>query len=112
MQMNWNDLTSEVQLNEIMEKSKDRPQVIFKHSTRCSISKTVWNRMERTDLLLANADYYYLDLIAHREISDRLESILDVEHESPQVLVIQNEKAVYNADHFEIEAEELAAQLG
>lgn len=110
--MNWQELTSEDQLSEILEKSKERTQVIFKHSTRCSISKTVWNRMERTDLLMETADYYYLDLIAYRAISNKVAEVLDVPHESPQVLVIKDGKAVYNADHFEIEAEELAGQLG
>lgn len=109
--MNWNELTSEVQLNEILEKSRDRAQVVFKHSTRCSISKTVWNRMERTDQLLANADYYYLDLLAHRDISDKLATILDIQHESPQVLVIKDGKAIYDADHFEIQPEELIEHL-
>lgn len=110
--MNWNELTSEAQLSEIMETSKERAQVIFKHSTRCSISKTVWNRMERTDLLPENADYFYLDLIAHRNISNKVAEILDVQHESPQALVIKDGKLAYDADHFGIEAEELVAHIG
>ncbi|WP_447641591.1 MULTISPECIES: bacillithiol system redox-active protein YtxJ [Chitinophagaceae] len=110
--MNWNELTSEAQLSEIMETSKERAQVIFKHSTRCSISKTVWNRMERTDLLPENADYFYLDLIAHRNISNKVAEILDVQHESPQALVIKDGKLAYDADHFGIEAEDLVAHIG
>jgi len=110
--MEWKELVADAQLDEILEKSKERAQVIFKHSTRCSISKTVWNRMERANQLDENADYYYLDLIAFRDISNRIADVLGVQHESPQVLVIKDGKAQYNADHFEIEAEELAGQLG
>ncbi|MFT4202802.1 MAG: bacillithiol system redox-active protein YtxJ [Chitinophagaceae bacterium] len=109
--MEWNELNSSPQLQEILVKSKDKAQVIFKHSTRCSISRTVWNRLERANELPDGADYYYLDLISHRPVSSEIAELLDVEHESPQILVIKDGRAVYNADHFEITADELAENV-
>ena len=110
--MDWIELASEAQLETLLEKSRERVQVVFKHSTRCSISRTVWSRMERADQLSADADFYYLDLVAHRAISDKLASVLDVQHESPQVLVIKEGKIQYDADHFAITAEDLDENLG
>ncbi|PZP52155.1 MAG: bacillithiol system redox-active protein YtxJ [Pseudopedobacter saltans] len=109
--MEWKELNSESQLKEILEKSKEKNQVIFKHSTRCSISKTVWNRMERANSLPENANYYYLDLIANRDISNSIAETLQVQHESPQVIIIKDEKATYDADHFDITSDELEEHL-
>lgn len=109
--MEWKELTSESQLQEILEKSKEKPQVIFKHSTRCSISKTVWNRMERAQELPSEADYYYLDLIANREISNQIADVLGVQHESPQAIIVKDAKAAYDADHFDITADDLMEKL-
>lgn len=109
--MEWKELVSESQLSEIMERSEGHAQIIFKHSTRCSISKTVWNRMERFNTFPEDADYYYLDLIAYRDISNKVSDILDVAHESPQVLIIKEHKVVYHADHFEITVDEMIEHI-
>ena len=61
--MNWINLTNLQQLEEIKEKSAQKPQVIFKHSTRCSISSMAKGRLDRSEPP-QNADFYYLDLIA------------------------------------------------
>lgn len=109
--MEWIPLINESQLTEIVEKSKEKTQIIFKNSTRCSISKTVWNRLERTNDLPENADYYYLDLITYREISNNIAEILAVNHESPQIIVIKDGKAVYDADHFDITVDSLSENI-
>lgn len=108
--MNWINLTEEAQLEEIKKQSAVKPQVIFKHSTRCSISKTAWNRVEKSDSL-PDADYYYLDLITYRDISNKIPEIFGVEHESPQVIVIKDGKASYDADHFDITVDDLSEAI-
>jgi hypothetical protein len=45
--MEWIPLTDEAQLQEIVSKSNTKPQVIFKHSTRCSISSVAMQRLKR-----------------------------------------------------------------
>lgn len=104
--MNWNQLTTEQQLDEIMEISAEKPVVIFKHSTRCSISSTALSRLERawdSDQIPA----FYLDLIAYRPISGLIAEKFDVEHQSPQVLVIDQGKCTYSATHWDISMDEL-----
>ena len=104
--MNWIQLNSLQQLDEIRQKSKDKPQVIFKHSTRCSVSSMAKNRLERKEFP-KEADFYYLDLIANRNISLQIEEVFKVYHESPQVLVIKSGECVYDESHSGINMEEI-----
>src|SRR6478735_4840636 len=99
--MNWIKLEEEQELESIKDLSNSGPVIIFKHSTRCSISSTAISRLERSwnESEMANTKPYYLDLIAHRDISNKIENDFLVRHESPQVLVIKNGKCLYYASH-------------
>ncbi len=108
--MDWIELTNEDQLEAIRKESAEKTQVIFKHSTRCSISSTAWNRLKNTEKL-KGADFYYLDLLAHRPLSGQIAVALDVAHESPQVLLIKNGKCVYDESHLGITPDELQDQI-
>jgi bacillithiol system protein YtxJ len=108
--MNWIELKSEDQLNRIIEQSKIKAQVIFKHSTRCSISSMAKGRLERS-LAPENADFYFLDLIAYRDLSNKVSSAFHVFHESPQILVIRNGECTYDESHGSISMEEIADQV-
>ncbi|GGA92097.1 bacillithiol system redox-active protein YtxJ [Puia dinghuensis] len=99
--MNWISLQSEAQLEDIREKSVSRPQLIFKHSTRCPSSALVKSRLERAAQPEA-IDFYYLDLISFRPISNKIAETFFVEHESPQVLLIRNKECVYDESHLGI----------
>jgi bacillithiol system protein YtxJ len=103
--MNWIELDSEEKLAEAKAASKDKPVMLFKHSTTCSISKTALNRLERNwkEEEVAGTKAYYLDLLSHRNISREIADQFNVEHQSPQVLIIQNEKSVYDTSHFDID---------
>ncbi len=95
-------------LDSIIEKSKSRKQIIFKHSTRCSISSMVLDRFSRNmEALQREFDINMLDLIAHRDISSAIEERFGVRHESPQVLVIENGSCVYDNSHMGINAQTL-----
>jgi bacillithiol system protein YtxJ len=89
---------------EIDEKSKDKVQVLFKHSTRCSVSSFAKRILtsEYSDEVKQKADVYYLDLIAFREISNAISSKYGVIHESPQILVIKEGKCIFNASHSDV----------
>ena len=102
--MDWINLNSVEQLTEINEKSKNKTQIIFKHSTRCSVS-TFAKRIlsnEYSDEIKKNADVYYLDLIAFRKISNSIANYYGVVHESPQILVINNGECTFNASHSDV----------
>jgi bacillithiol system protein YtxJ len=103
--MNWIELDSIQKLMEAKVASKEKPVMLFKHSTTCSISKTVLSRIERNwkEEEVAGVKTYYLDLLSHRNVSSEIAQLFEVEHQSPQVLIIQNEKSVYDRSHFDID---------
>jgi bacillithiol system protein YtxJ len=108
--MNWNQLMTEQQLDELIQASQEKPLVIFKHSTRCSISSTALSRLERAwDAEQTPA--FYLDLIAYRPISGLIAEKFNVEHQSPQVLVIDKGNCTYSATHWDISMDELKPHL-
>lgn len=108
--MNWNVLADEAQLEQIIEQSKSRPIVIFKHSTRCSTSSMVKVRLERS-AQPEHIDFYYLDLIQYRSISNRTAEIFNVYHESPQVLLIKDGECIYDESHHAIYMDDIIAQV-
>ena len=99
--MNWITLNSINQLSQIQQQSALRPQVIFKHSSRCSISSMVLKRLEREGAP-DSMDFYFLDLIKNRDISNQVSEIFSVSHESPQILLIKNGECVYDESHYGI----------
>lgn len=103
--MNWNYLESPDQLNQLIHESAEAPVLIFKHSTRCSISRATLDRLERNwkDSEVPNVKPYFLDLLSYRSISNAIADQFQVEHQSPQVLIIRNGKSVYDNSHYGID---------
>ena len=102
----WVDLTSVDQLFEIQEQSKITPVVIFKHSTRCVISRMVLREFESSfSKDQHSVSLYFLDLLTYRDISNEIGSKFQVFHQSPQLIVLKNGQAVYHASHNEIKAD-------
>ena len=101
--LSWTPLISVEEINTIKEISKNQSILIFKHSTRCGISRMVIKQFES----LFNEEnkqlkVYYLDLLNFREVSSKLSEVFQVIHQSPQLLVIKNGISVYNESHYEI----------
>ena len=107
--MDWIQLTHTAQLAEIKAQSNNKLQVIFKHSTRCSISGVAKNRLEKSTPPV-NVDFYFLDLIRNREVSNKIVEEFAVYHESPQVLVIKNGECIYDESHSGINMADIAGQ--
>jgi len=108
--MEWKNLTTVTQLDEIREESKRQPVLIFKHSTRCSISAMAKSRLDKHEVP-TKAIFYYLDLIAHRDVSNKTAEIFHVKHESPQILLIRNGDCIYEESHNGITFEEIEEQI-
>ncbi|MDH6253742.1 bacillithiol system protein YtxJ [Chryseobacterium sp. H1D6B] len=105
----WNKITSEEDLKKAVEQSYSNKIAIFKHSTSCFISKTVLKNFEKEiENINQKADLYYLDLLAHRLLSNKIAEDFGVTHQSPQLIVIENGKAVNNASHQDISISLLA----
>jgi bacillithiol system protein YtxJ len=107
--MNWIDLNDEQQLHTIKELSNVKPQLIFKHSTRCSISSMAKSRLERT-AQPDGVDFYFLDLLKHRNISNKIAEDFLVHHESPQILLIKDGACVYDESQSGITMDEIVEQ--
>ena len=104
--MEWIHLTDEEQLNNIIEKSQEKAQVIFKHSNRCSISSVALQRLQKANQP-GGIDFYFLDLIKFRSVSNKIAEIFKVRHESPQVLLIKDGKCIFNESHLGIDMHEI-----
>jgi bacillithiol system protein YtxJ len=108
--MGWISLESLGQLDEI--KNQQGFTIIFKHSTRCSISMMVKKRFELDwDKLPDDLNIYFLDLIQNREISNAIASNFLVPHESPQLLLIENGECVLDLSHGEVSVDEVMSVL-
>ncbi len=95
----WKEITRLEDLAAIEEGSKHRPQVIFKHSTRCSISSMALSRFERSWEGEEPLDIWYLDLIAYRAVSNEIADRFNVTHQSPQAIMIHNGEVRYHNSH-------------
>jgi bacillithiol system protein YtxJ len=106
--MTWKILSEPNQIIEVIEASKLKPQLFFKHSTRCSISTMALSRFEKSGILAnEHIDCWYLDLLEFRPISSEIEKLTKVIHQSPQAIVVHNEQVVYAESHGMIDAVEI-----
>lgn len=104
----WNYLERQEQLEEIRRISFEKPVSIFKHSTRCAISRMAWNQFQKHyNISNDKMELYYLDLLECRSISDAIASDYNVEHQSPQIIVIKEGTVVYHTSHESIDAKDL-----
>jgi bacillithiol system protein YtxJ len=99
--MNWINLTTMSELDKIKQDSFQNFQFIFKHSTRCSISKMVLSRFESTNDS-ASMSVYLLDLLNYRNLSNQIADDFNVKHESPQLLVIKDGECCKYSSHTSI----------
>ena len=100
----WKTIKSEEDLEKAIKQSYENRVAIFKHSTSCFISKTVLKNFEKE---IENSDeqnvsFYFLDLLAFRPISNKIAEDFGIRHESPQLIVLENGKAINNASHQDI----------
>ena len=102
----------ETPLDEIVKISFEKPVAIFKHSTRCSVSRMAWNQFSNQYAIeFEKMELYFLDLLAHRSISNEVAERFGVVHQSPQLIVIKDGKVVYDASHSDIDAQDLKNYL-
>ena len=109
--MNWIPLNTINQL-EAIRNNTTQNCIIFKHSTRCPVSSMAKRTITYgADAIPEDVPVYYLDLIAYREVSDAIAQWWGVTHESPQLLIIKGDKAVFHASHGDIDMDELLKHL-
>jgi len=108
--MNWIILNSQSQLDSIL--TSNETTVIFKHSTRCPVSSMAKRSLEfDKDLPPEGAKFYYLDLIANRDISNKIAETWSIRHESPQIIIVKGKDSLYDASHSDIEMQDIIKYL-
>jgi len=107
--MNWNILNDYNQVQNLVEASHKKPQAIFKHSTRCSISVMAKSRLERSEFP-EQIQFHYLDLLQYRDISNKIAEQFGVHHQSPQILLIKNGECIFEETHSAISMDEIVEQ--
>ncbi len=110
----WIDLNEMEQLDKLEGISETKTVAILKHSTRCGVSRMVLRMFESDYDLDKNepVELYFLDLIAHRDISNEIASRFNVRHESPQLIVLKNKEVVHHSSHQSISADKLKTLVG
>ena len=109
----WTPLSTADELAALVQQSHQHPVLLFKHSTTCSISAAAKGKIERQWAASGLADYpiYHLDLLNHRALSAQIAADLGIEHESPQLLLVQNGAVRYHASHLGIRLAEAKAAV-
>lgn len=108
----WKNVESVDQLMEIAKTTFDKPVLLFKHSTRCSISAMALNSFERnwsSGNELCNL--YFVDLLNYRDVSNKIAEITGITHQSPQVIVLKGSEIIYDASHSAIDARRIESRL-
>ena len=108
----WQKLSTVQELEKLIADSSTAPQVIFKHSTRCGVSRIVLRNFEKDwDTDLNNANLYFLDLLAFRDVSDKIAELTGVHHQSPQLIYLMDGEVKFHRSHHAIDAEEVISKL-
>jgi len=107
----WIPLESLSQLEMIEENSKNKPQVIYKHSSTCGISRMVLNMFSESFDTDLDIDLYFLTIQQHRDVSNTIEDKFAVRHESPQLLVVKSGEVVFHTSHGAISDMDFAKYL-
>ena len=105
----WLPLETTTDLELAIAQSMTQPVLIFKHSTRCSISSMALSRFENNWDKSQDCLCYFLDLIAFRSVSNGVEEKTGVIHQSPQCLLLWKGKVIHHASHNGIDADEIAS---
>lgn len=104
----WNIPVDKEDVQEIMENSQKRPQLIYKHSFRCSMCLFSKSDLEEaSDAILERASMHFVDVVGSRPVSNYIAEETSIPHQSPQVLLIVDEEVIYEASHNAISAEDI-----
>ncbi|HKK44014.1 MAG TPA: bacillithiol system redox-active protein YtxJ [Balneolaceae bacterium] len=108
----WNKFAGKNELQTILAQSKERPQLIYKHSHRCSVCIMAKEEIESTAEAIKDwADLHFVNVINQRGISNHVASELDIRHESPQAIILQDGQVTWSGSHWEIKGKDIVDKL-
>lgn len=104
MKARFNEIHDNKELDALIEKSNEQAVILFKHSTTCPISAGVYQEISNAD-----ADINLIVVQRARDVSAAIAEKTGIRHESPQAIILKNEKVVYHASHYDVTAQEVEA---
>lgn len=109
----WKEITTLEEWEQVLHRSKEHPVLIMKHSTRCSVSAEAWEEYQTfvSSAAPKDAEYIMVKVIESREVSDRIARDLDIQHKSPQAILVRGGKEVWNTSHWHIKQSSLEEAL-
>jgi bacillithiol system protein YtxJ len=108
----WQGISSEEEVSNVLLASNDKPQVIYKHSPSCAISYLALRDLETLpNEVQTKADYYMVDVVGQRPISNFITKTLAIRHESPQLFIIKDGEVVWNGSHHQVKADAVSELL-
>jgi bacillithiol system protein YtxJ len=93
------------ELDQALSASTDHPVLLFKHSIACAISSRAFSEfetyLERADPRIS---YKLITVQTARSVSNEAASRLQIEHESPQAILVRDGRGIWSASHNSITA--------
>ena len=104
------DINSDETYEAMLASSQKAPVFLFKHSTRCHISSTAWEEFQ-SYAQSGKIACYRLLVVEDRHLSNQVAETSEVIHQSPQAILFQGGRAVWNASHYDITRKNLETAL-
>jgi len=107
-------LTSVEEWQEALRQTKEKPLLVFKHSTQCPISAGAHEEWTRyvSDMTESPVDFAMVRVIEERPVSNAIAETLGVTHKSPQVILVKDGRAEWDESHWRITYSFLSERLG
>jgi len=111
--LNWKELTTLEEWDEVFNRSSEKPAVVLKYSTTCPINASAMEEYEEylADNPNSDVDYYMVKVIESRPVSNRIEEDLGIKHASPQIIFFKNKKSYWNTSHWSVTKKHMTAVL-
>lgn len=112
--MRYTEIRTIAKWKEVLERTTIKPAVVFKHSTRCPISASALEEYEHyvEDEMNTDVDYYYVRVVESRPVSNAIAADLAVQHQSPQIIYVHQQQALWHESHWKITYTYFIEQLG
>lgn len=107
------ELKTVEELDAFLSETAEKPALLFKHSTRCGISAAASGRLSKYLDSAPDTDpeMVMVKVVESRPVSNAVAEKLGVHHQSPQLILVQNGKAVWSTSHGGISGDAIAKAL-